>query len=95
MYRLAKESDIAYSNLNNMMNRNTQPSIPTLRKICNGLGITLSEFFDETGNPSELEYKTALSQKENSIIDCYRHLSPRDQELFQAYLLGLSKKESL
>lgn len=47
VYRLAKESKIAYSSLNNMFLRNTQPTIYTLEKICCGLGISMSEFFAE------------------------------------------------
>ena len=46
-YRLAKESDIPYSTLNNMMNRTNIPTIPTLQKLCDGFGITLSDFFQD------------------------------------------------
>ena len=40
IYKLSKESGIPYSSLNNLFLRNTEPSLPTLRKICIGLGIT-------------------------------------------------------
>ena len=33
-YRLAKEADIPYSTLNNMVNRTNIPTIPTLQKLC-------------------------------------------------------------
>ncbi|MGN0480835.1 MAG: helix-turn-helix domain-containing protein [Lachnospiraceae bacterium] len=93
MYRLAKESDIAYSNLNNMMNRNTQPSIPTLKKICNGLGLTLSEFFDDTKDISTSGHRIELNAKETQIIEYYRNLSDNDKELLRTYLAGLCKKK--
>ena len=49
-YRLAKEADIPYSTLNNMVNRTNIPTIPTLQKLCDAFGITLSQFFlEETG----------------------------------------------
>lgn len=44
-YRLAKESGITYSTLSTMLNKGTMPSIPTLSKICEGFGISLSQFF--------------------------------------------------
>ena len=44
-YRLAKESGITYSTLNSLLNKGITPSIPTLSKICEGFGISLSQFF--------------------------------------------------
>ena len=44
-YRLAKEADIPYSTLNNMVNRTNIPTIPTLQKLCDAFGITLADFF--------------------------------------------------
>jgi transcriptional regulator with XRE-family HTH domain len=48
MYKLAEESMVTQSTLANMYARNTLPSITTLINICNGLGVSLSEFFCET-----------------------------------------------
>lgn len=47
MYRLAKESGLTESTIANIYRRNALPSIPTLEMICNGFGITLSQFFAE------------------------------------------------
>ncbi|MBB5264162.1 transcriptional regulator with XRE-family HTH domain [Catenibacillus scindens] len=44
-YKLAQKSGISQSTLSNLINRGNSPSIDTLGKICNGLGISLSEFF--------------------------------------------------
>jgi len=46
IYKLAKASGIPYSSLNNCFQRNTTPTIPTLEKLCKGLNISLSDFFD-------------------------------------------------
>ena len=43
-YKLAKESDIAYSTLNTLLNKPNIPTIHTLVKICTGFAITLSQF---------------------------------------------------
>lgn len=62
-YRLAKESGITYSTLNAMMNKGTIPSIPTLSKICNGFGISVSQFFAE----DDLEAALSESQRQHLI----------------------------
>jgi len=46
VYRLSKESGITYSTLCTMLHKCNAPTIATLKRICDGLGITLSEFFD-------------------------------------------------
>ena len=47
-YRLSKECGLSESTLANIFRRNTMPSISTLEAICNGFGITLSQFFCES-----------------------------------------------
>ena len=44
-YRLAKNCGLSESTIANIFRRNTVPSIATLEAICNGFGITLSQFF--------------------------------------------------
>lgn len=44
-YRLSKACGLSESTLANIFKRNTMPSISTLESICNGFGITLSQFF--------------------------------------------------
>ena len=44
-YRLAKECGLSEATIANVFRRNANPSIPTLEAICNGFGITLSQFF--------------------------------------------------
>lgn len=45
VYELSKRSGLAQTTLANMWKRNTEPTIPTLRAICNGFGITMAQFF--------------------------------------------------
>ena len=88
-YRLAKNSNIPYSSLNNLLNRKTCPSIPTLQKICGGFNISLSEFFEFTDNPLRNEQ---LTETQQDIINAYESLSVKDKGLLLAYLQGLCKK---
>ena len=89
IYKLAKASGVPYSSLNNCFLRNTCPTIPTLQKLCAGLNISLSDFFDFKTNPLRDE---SLTEDEQNLLSAYRNLSLRDKELLQAYLDGLGKK---
>lgn len=89
IYKLAKASGIPYSSLNNCFLRNTYPTIPTLEKLCIGLNISLSDFFDFKKNPLR---DASLSEDEQNLLNAYQTLSVRDKELLNAYLDGLNKK---
>ena len=46
VYELAKRSGLAQTTISNMGRRNTEPTIPSLRALCNGFGISLTDFFN-------------------------------------------------
>lgn len=46
-YTLAENSGLTQSTISTWRRRNLQPSVASIEKICGGLGITLSEFFQE------------------------------------------------
>ena len=89
IYKLAKASGVPYSSLNNCFLRNTCPTIPTLEKLCMGLNISLSDFFNYKKNPLR---DTSLSEAEQELVSTYRQLSIKDRELLGAYLDGMSRK---
>ncbi len=89
VYRLAKESGLPYSSLNNIFARKTSPGIPTLEKICHGFGISLSQFFEYGENPLR---NNDLTEQEDDLINAYRSLSKMDKGLAEAYVQGLCKK---
>lgn len=43
---LAKRADLRQSTINNILNAEKNPTIPTLYKICKGFNISIVEFFD-------------------------------------------------
>ena len=55
IYKLSKASGVAQSTLSNMFSRNNMPTIGTLEDICNGFGITLSQFFSTDGEPMMID----------------------------------------
>lgn len=89
IYKLAKASGVPYSSLNNCFLRNNSPTVATLEKLCIGLNISLSDFFDYKENPLRDE---SLSEDEQNLLSAYRKLSIKDKDLLNAYLDGLSKK---
>lgn len=85
----AKQSDIPYSSLNNIFNRQTCPTMVTLEKICHGFNISLSEFFSFESNPLRNEL---LSDDEEELLNTYKELSVQNKKLLKAYLDGLCKR---
>lgn len=68
-YRLAKKCGLSQSTIANIYRRNTVPSIATLEVICNGFGITLSQFFAD----SEM---VELTPDLKDIFDSWVNLTP-------------------
>lgn len=89
LYKPAKQSDIPYSSLNNIFNRQTCPTMVTLEKICHGFNISLSEFFSFESNPLRNEL---LSDDEEELLNTYKELSVQNKKLLKAYLDGLCKR---
>jgi transcriptional regulator with XRE-family HTH domain len=87
LYKLAKESGIAYSSLNNIFIRNTQPTIPTLEKICNGFNITMSDFFNNDTHSDTI----VLSPDEIELLECYRNISKQNKKTLKSFISFLSQ----
>lgn len=86
LYRLAKESEISYSTLSNTFHRNNVPSVSTLIRVCEGFGITLSEFFDEEGTSVK-----QLTVSDEKLLADFHRLPRNDKNLVTAYIQGLLK----
>lgn len=88
VYKLAKESGIPYSSLNNMFNRNTQPTVTTLYKLCSGLNISLSDFFLDVDT-----HVIPLNPETREMLERYNKLPPSKQGMVRAYIMGLCDDE--
>ena len=73
-YRLAIASGLSQSTVANIINRNTTPSVTTLESICNGFGITLSQFFSESN-------LVELTADQKQLFDAWKSLSVEQKQL--------------
>lgn len=69
VYRLSEVSGINQSTLANTFSRGVIPSLANLESICNALGITLAQFFNEN------EKEFFLTEEETEMLLSYRKLS--------------------
>ena len=78
-YRLAKLSGLSQSTISNLFNRNNAPTIPTLEAICNGLGISMAQFFSD----SESESLTYLTAEQKELFDEWLALSAEQKDIIK------------
>lgn len=79
-YRLAKASGIPCQKTN-------VPSVPSLMKICDGLGITLAQFF------SDQDETAKLTADQKQCLGIWDRLDSTGKELASAYMLGLADRQ--
>ena len=79
-YELAIRSNLSPSTSSTWYRKNQTPTIPSLEKICKGLGITLSQFF------AEGEDTLSLTQEQREMLDSWSSLNEKQQEIFLALL---------
>lgn len=68
--RLAEVSCLTQSTINNIINgRNKTAQVSTIEKICDGLGITLADFFEVTRRPDlPLDIADELARYEKYLL---------------------------
>lgn len=83
-YKLAKKCGLSQSTIANIYRRNTVPSIATLEAICNGFGITLSQFFAD-------EKMVELTPELKDIFDCWIDLTPNQKDAALQMLRAMNR----
>lgn len=71
IYQLARHSDLPQSTLSNLFNRHNLPTIPTLERICDALGVTLAEFFGEE-TVDDMETRRELLRRVEELTPAQR-----------------------
>lgn len=86
MYALSKKTDISQSSLSNLMKRGSIPTFYTLNRICDGLGITLAQFFlDGVG-------KLELSSEQRKVLEMWEALNDKEKEAVEIYVRQMKLK---
>ena len=86
-YRLAKASGIPYSTLSTMLHKTNVPSVPSLMKICEGLDITLAQFF------SDWDESAMLTADQKDCLTHWNALDTDSKPLALAYMQGLVDRQ--
>lgn len=87
-YRLSKEANVSWSTIRNMFDRGTEPTIPTLEAICEGLGITLEGLL--LG-----EDIAKLTPEQRDLVSNWNKLSDADKKLYLDLLRSLNEKKDM
>lgn len=82
-YQLAEESGLTQSTISSWYRKNMIPSIPSLEKVCNAFGITLSQFFSTEND----DFSLTPQQKE--LLQEAGHLTKKQQAALIAFFKTL------
>ena len=85
LYRLAKKSGISLSTLTSMFEKNTDPRVQTIEKICSACDISVAQFFEHSS--------PELTEEQKYVLDRYLALSPDGKRKLESYLDYLYKNE--
>lgn len=83
MYALSQKTNISQSSLSNLMKRGSIPTIFTLDRICQGLGITLAQFFAES------DERPDLTEEQKRVLKTWESLSDREKKAAETYVRGI------
>lgn len=85
-YQLSKQCGLSESSISNLINRKSDPQCSTISKICDGFGITMSQFFADS------DYCYSLTKDQFAILELWQSLSDIEKRLVEAYIRGIKKK---
>lgn len=85
-YRLAKEMDVSPNSIGNLFRRTSIPSVPTIRHICEAMGITISQFYGTDG------LCVTMTDQQKHFLEMFDRLSPGDKKKAEGYIEGLLAK---
>ena len=82
-YKLSQVSGVSQTTLRNMFTRNTLPGIATLEAICEGFGMTLSQFF------ANGEESVPLTDEQSAMLKAWGTLSEEQKAAFMQLMKKL------
>lgn len=86
IYRFAKEAGTSWSTIRNVFKRGTEPSISTLEVLCNGLGVSLVQFFDTDDS-------NGLTHEQQEILHGWNLLDAQSKEAVRQMINALAQRK--
>lgn len=83
-YQLAEKSGLTQSTISSWYRKNMLPTIPSLSRICDAFGISLSQFFLEGD-----KYTVQLTEQQNSLLQYAAKLDPEQYAALLSFLKSL------
>ena len=83
VYKLSQLSGVSETHIRDLERGDRNPSVDTLCRLVEPMGVPLSELFTESNN------MTVLSDEEKALLDCYRMLSKDKAESLLIFLKTL------
>lgn len=80
MHSLAKRSGLSWNTIKNFYSRKSIPTVTTISMLCDGLGITLAQFFDVEGE------KVHLTAEQQHVVDRWSALTDREKKAMNEML---------
>ncbi|OUP84205.1 transcriptional regulator [Lachnoclostridium sp. An169] len=82
-YQLAENSDLTQSTISSWYRKNMLPTIPSLIRLCDAFGITLSQFFLEDG---ENDVKITITEQQRRLLQYAARLDPNQYSALLNFL---------
>lgn len=79
-YQLAERSGLPQSTISSWYRKNMVPTVPSLEKICNAFGITLSQLFAEGESP------VTLTESQRKLLESWSRLTEEQQAVVFALI---------
>lgn len=79
-YQLAERSGLPQSTISSWYRKNMVPTVPSLEKICQAFGITLSQLFAEGDTP------VALTESQRTLLEQWNKLTTEQQKALFALI---------
>ncbi len=83
VYKLSQLSGVSETHIRDLERGDRNPSIDTLCRLVEPMGVPVSELFTESNN------MTVLSDDEKTLLDCYRMLSKDKADSLLVFLRTL------
>lgn len=84
-YQLAEKSGLTQSTISSWYRKNMLPTIPSLSKICDAFGISLSQFFLENDDCT-----IQINDQQQRLLEYAARLNPTQYEALLCFLNTLS-----